>query len=369
VNARDLPWRRTRDPYAIWVSEIMLQQTQVKTVIPYWNRWMREFPTVRALATAPADRVLKLWEGLGYYTRARNLQRAALAIVASREAERRSPTRREPDSTLQRAGSETSAPFPCDLDAILALPGIGRYTAGAICSIAFNQPTPVLDGNVIRVLTRLFGITANPRDKAVSEQLWSGAAQLVRAASHLPDSADSNCSHLNQAMMELGATLCTPRQPRCSDCPWRRPCVARQERCQETLPSLGKRVASTARVFQAFVIERNGRVLLRQRPAGVVNAGLWEFPNAEAGSWQEAARQLGLPGTARVEPVCEVRHSITRYRIRLLVWRVKVARPSAIVGDGCLFSLKAAGELAFTAAHRKAFRALPTVVASAPSDA
>src|SRR5690242_10428791 len=139
ANARDLPWRRTSDPYAIWISEIMLQQTQVKTVIPYWERWMRELPTVQALAGARIDRVLKLWEGLGYYSRARNAQNAAKVIVEKYRSE-----------------------FPKSFDELIDLPGIGRYTAGAICSIAFDQPVPVLDGNVMRVLTRLFAIRADP---------------------------------------------------------------------------------------------------------------------------------------------------------------------------------------------------------------
>ena len=142
TDARDLPWRRTRDPYAIWVSEIMLQQTQVKTVIPYWQRWMRELPTLRAAAKASPAKIYKLWEGLGYYTRVRNLQKAAQQIVEKHRGQ-----------------------FPQNFDDVLALPGIGRYTAGAICSIAFNQPTPILDGNVVRVLTRVFGIGENPREK------------------------------------------------------------------------------------------------------------------------------------------------------------------------------------------------------------
>src|SRR3989475_10796852 len=157
-NARDLPWRRTRDPYAIWISEIMLQQTQVKTVIPYWQRWMRRLPDVCALARARPDAVLKRWEGLGYYLRARNLQKAARTIV-------------------DRHGGR----FPERFDEWVALPGIGRYTAGAICSIAFNQPTPVLDGNVIRVLTRVFGIAENPRRKETNASLWKLAQNLVRA--------------------------------------------------------------------------------------------------------------------------------------------------------------------------------------------
>jgi A/G-specific adenine glycosylase len=159
ANARDLPWRRTRDPYAIWVSEIMLQQTQVKTVLPYWERWICELPTVKAVAKARSDKIHKLWEGLGYYTRVRNLQKAARQIVEKHNGK-----------------------FPDNFDDVLALPGIGRYTAGAICSIAFNQPTPILDGNVIRVLTRIFGIGENPREKKTNSRLWQLAEELVGRA-------------------------------------------------------------------------------------------------------------------------------------------------------------------------------------------
>ena len=187
ANARDLPWRRTRDPYPIWVSEIMLQQTQVKTVIPFWNRWMRELPTVEAAAKASPAKIHKLWEGLGYYIRVRNLQEAAKQIVA--ECRRRD---NESQNKIGNGKSEIGNPsetphvvsykFPEKFDDVLALPGIGRYTAGAICSIAFNQPTPILDGNVIRVLTRIFGIAENPREKETNAQLWKLAAELVTRA-------------------------------------------------------------------------------------------------------------------------------------------------------------------------------------------
>jgi len=167
ANARDLPWRRARDPYAIWVSEIMLQQTQVKTVIPFWNRWMRELPTIEAAAKASPEKIHKLWEGLGYYTRVRNLQKAAQQIANRRRDElHESPSRKN-----VRDSQRSSLRFPEKFDDVLALPGIGRYTAGAICSIAYNQPTPILDGNVVRVLTRIFGITENPKEKKTNAQL------------------------------------------------------------------------------------------------------------------------------------------------------------------------------------------------------
>src|SRR5437763_4103813 len=182
-NARSLPWRRTRDPYAIWISEIMLQQTQVKTVIPYWRRWMRELPTVQSLSHARRERVLKLWEGLGYYTRANNLQKAARTIV-------------------DRHGGR----FPEKYDDLVALPGIGRYTAGAVLSIAFNQPAPVLDGNVIRVLTRLFGIAENPREKKTGATLWALAETLVREAATLSPAHEP--SRLRVADPRSGPRLC-----------------------------------------------------------------------------------------------------------------------------------------------------------------
>ncbi len=175
ANARDLPWRRTRDPYAIWVSEIMLQQTQVKTVIPFWNRWLRELPTIESAAKASSAKIHKLWEGLGYYTRVRNLQKAAQQIVNRRRDE----SHESPFKNEVMDSQRSSLRFPEKFDEVLALPGIGRYTAGAICSIAFNHPTPILDGNVIRVLTRIFGIAGNPKEKTTNALLWQLAETLI----------------------------------------------------------------------------------------------------------------------------------------------------------------------------------------------
>jgi A/G-specific adenine glycosylase len=365
AHARDLPWRRTLDPYAIWISEIMLQQTQVKTVIPYYERWLRELPDARALAAAPPERVLKLWEGLGYYTRARNLQKAAQQIVRDHDGE-----------------------FPREFDAVLALPGIGRYTAGAITSIAFNQPAPILDGNVIRVLTRLFAIRDNPRDKATNARLWELATQLVQAASCFPLSAfppsafslSGSCSALNQSLMELGATVCTPRQPACPKCPLRARCSARAKGLVDQLPNLGARTSATTRRFLAFVAERRGRVLVRQRPNGVVNAHLWEFPNVEVSDGASASPELLREHLGfiakRATPLCTIKHSITRYRITVEAWLVQPAAgapasgPAGAVkktgtrriGDrrsaaGYWFSIAELDRLAFTSAHRKILRA------------
>ncbi len=379
ANARDLPWRRTRDPYAIWVSEIMLQQTQVKTVIPYWERWMRELPSIKAAANASPDKIHKLWEGLGYYTRARNLQKAAQQIV-----------------------EKHGGTFPRTFDDVLALPGIGRYTAGAICSIAFNQPTPILDGNVIRVLTRIFGIAENPKKKETNARLWKLAGELIVHASRFTHygaksrtrtrmkDEDDCYSCLNQSLMELGALICTPRNPQCPICPVKKLCAAFRKNRVNELPNLGKREAATPRRFVAFVVERNGRFLVRQRPAGVVNAHLWEFPNAEvfpskSSSGREsahcsdrknqsrltsavaipnadeevirAAKRIGLP-FCEAKPLCTVKHSITRYRITLEAFRVRL-KDSPPKNGNCWKSAGQLHQLAFSSAHKKVLNQLP----------
>jgi A/G-specific adenine glycosylase len=332
ANARDLPWRRTRDPYAIWVSEIMLQQTQVKTVIPFWNRWLRELPTIEAAAKAPSEKIHKLWEGLGYYTRVRNLQKAAQVIV-----------------------EKHGAKFPEKFDEVLALPGIGRYTAGAICSIAFNQPTPILDGNVIRVLTRIFGITENPKEKKTNQLLWQITLDLVSHAK--AKGAQKNaCSHLNQSLMELGALVCTPRNPQCLICPVKKLCLAFAENRTEELPNLGKREKATARKFIAFVIERDGKFLVRQRAAGIVNAHLWEFPNIEVDGDKIIPAEFfqkhfgAKPQT--VQPLQTLKHSITRYRMTLEAFHVRLKKlPKNFAG--CWLSPAELDSLAFSSAHKK----------------
>jgi A/G-specific adenine glycosylase len=359
ANARDLPWRRTCDPYAIWVSEIMLQQTQVKTVIPFWERWMRELPTIEAAAKASPAKIHKLWEGLGYYSRVRNLQKAAKQIVAE--------CRRRGNESQTKIGNSSGTPhvvpckFPDNFDEVLALPGIGRYTAGAICSIAFNQPTPILDGNVIRVLTRILGIAENPKEKETNARLWKLAEKLVGRAVHCPprrgeDTAPCRCSHLNQSLMELGALVCTPRNPQCRICPVRKLCVALRDNRVEELPNPGKREIVTARRFAAFVAERDGRFLVHQRPAGVVNAHLWEFPNIEIrGGKSEAlaaAKKIFGVAPVQIEPLAIIKHSITRYRITLEGYCVRLRKqpgPQA----GVWKSPAQMRHLAFTAAHKK----------------
>ncbi len=340
ANARDLPWRRTRDPYAIWVSEIMLQQTQVKTVIPFWNRWLRELPTIEAAAKSPSEKIHKLWEGLGYYTRVRNLQKAAQQIVTSGK----------------RKAESGNAKFPEKFEEVLALPGIGRYTAGAICSIAFNQPVPILDGNVIRVLTRIFGITENPKEKKTNARLWQLAEELVQRSSLVTCHSSLSCSHLNQSLMELGALVCTPRNPQCLICPVKKLCVAFKENRVEELPNLGKREPATARTFFAFVIECDGKFLVQQRPVGIVNAHLWEFPNFETNGEKKDAQEIfnlafGFTA-AHFQPLRTIKHSITRYRMTLEAFHVRLKKSPRKLA-GIWLSPKEFDSIAFSSAHKK----------------
>ncbi len=295
TQPRDLPWRRSRDPYAIWVAEVMLQQTPVETVIPYYERFLARFPTVEALAAAPLDDVLRLWAGLGYYARARHLHAAARRIVA-----------------------EYGGQMPDNLGALLRLPGIGRYTAGAILSIAFNQDAPVLDGNVRRVLCRVFHIIEDPRQAAVERRLWELAAQLV---------PPGRAGDYNQALMDLGATVCTPRAPRCPLCPLMALCEAQKQGDQESLPTKAPRRELPHYDVTAGVIWRDGRVLLAQRrPEGLLG-GLWEFPGGkqEAGETLEDClrRELGEELGIEIEvgpPLMTLAHAYSHFRITLHVF-------------------------------------------------
>jgi A/G-specific adenine glycosylase len=336
-NARDLPWRRTRDSYAIWISEAMLQQTQVATVVPYWERWMRAFPDVQALAAAAPAKVLKLWEGLGYYARARNLHRAAQCLVQTQKGR-----------------------LPMDLEGWLALPGIGRYTAGAICSIAFNQPVPILDGNVTRVLCRIYGIRTDPRAKETNQLLWQRAAELVEAARDCKSPGTLKCSHLNQSLMELGALICTPRQPQCGQCPVQRICVAFRSGLTEAIPSPKSRVKTVHKSLVCWIIEHEGLVLACQRPGKGVNARLWEFPGADCASTRMdqalaiAEKILGF----RLENghrVGVIQHSITNHRYAMNVFRGTASHAPPFKDTSMQWlTVAQVHSYPFAAAHRKA---------------
>ncbi len=241
-NGRDLPWRKTGDPYAIWVSEIMLQQTQVATVIPYYQNFLKSFPTVRRLAKTDLSNVLKVWEGLGYYSRARNLHRAS-----------------------QIVSNHFHGEIPDQLEGLLALPGIGRYTAGAILSIAFNEDAPILDGNVKRVLSRLFA-TGGKNESL----LWRLSESLI---------PKGHASFFNQGLMDLGATICTPKEPPCLRCPLRDLCRGRASGDPERFPAKTPKKKIPHIEAVSAVIEENGKVLLKRRPWEGLLGGLWEFPN------------------------------------------------------------------------------------------
>ena len=248
TQKRILPWRDHPDPYAIWVSEIMLQQTRVDTVIPYFENWMKLFPTVNALAAASEQTILNAWEGLGYYSRARNLHKAAKIVSEKFNGE-----------------------LPRNLEDLRSLPGIGRYTVGAIASMAFGMDEPTLDGNLRRVFSRLFDVEEFADSPVGEKRLWQLAAQ------NLPKGEAGN---YNQALMDLGATICLPKNPRCLLCPLMNLCKARENGTQELRPVLKPKKAVPSYVHAAAVIVERGRVLLRQRPAEGLLGGMWEFPNA-----------------------------------------------------------------------------------------
>jgi A/G-specific adenine glycosylase len=309
-NQRTLPWRvPDPDPYAVWVSEIMLQQTRVETVLPYFEKWMRLFPNVRALANASEHDVLNAWEGLGYYSRARNLHKAAKIVVHEHVSE-----------------------LPRDLVALRKLPGIGRYTLGAIASIAFGMDVAALDGNIRRVYARLFDI-AEPADSPVGERiLWE------LAEDHLPK---GQAGDYNQALMDLGATICLPKNPRCLICPLMKVCKARKNGTQEQRPVLMPRKDVPEYIHAAGVIINNGEVLLAQRPSKGLLGGMWEFPNGRVNSApaKELANALktGYSLKVRVEPGAPrgkrhpderktnelgiVRHAYTHFKVTVHAFR------------------------------------------------
>lgn len=305
---RDLPWRRTRDPYAVWISEAMLQQTRVETVAGYWRRFLDALPGVRALAAADEATVLGLWSGLGYYRRARSLRAAAQALV-------------------ERHGGE----FPRTRAALLDLPGIGPYTAGAVLSIAFDLPEPLVDGNVARVLARRFAIDAEQVSKPFQRELWSLAERLV---------PERRAGDWNQALMELGATVCTPRSPRCGECPWAAQCLALAEGRTAELPRMRPRPASIEVELTIGVAARGSALLLRRRPAVGRMAGLWEFPTREEPSAGGDTSGLfpadfGLPLLLdEGSPLGRLAHAITRHRIRARVLPARASGPLSGQPDG-----------------------------------
>ncbi|MFZ5904302.1 MAG: A/G-specific adenine glycosylase [Chloroflexota bacterium] len=297
LNARTLPWRGSTDPYAVWVSEIMLQQTRVEAVIPYFEKWMARFPTVRALAAASEQDVLNAWEGLGYYSRARNLHKAAQKVV-----------------------NEFGGELPRAVNELRKLPGIGRYTAGAIASIAFGLDEPTLDGNLRRVFSRLFDVSV-PADSTEGERiLWSLAAK------HLPK---GQAGDYNQALMDLGATICLPKNPRCLLCPVREFCQAQALGVQEQRPVMKPKAEVPHVVHAAAVIVKGRRVLLVKRPSKGLLGGMWEFPNGrvDGDPRRGLAKALKMGYGLRVragEALGVIQHAYTHFRVTVHIFRAEV---------------------------------------------
>ncbi|MGC1272384.1 MAG: A/G-specific adenine glycosylase [Planctomycetaceae bacterium] len=318
-HGRSLPWRESRDPYRVWVSEVMLQQTTVAAVVPYYERFLARFPTVQSLAAASEHDVLRQWEGLGYYSRARNMHAAAKRIVA-----------------------EHGGAFPRTLHELTSLHGIGRYTAGAIASFAFDEPAPIVEANTLRLYSRLLAYSGDPRSTAGQKRLWALAGQIV---------PDNHAGRFNHALMDLGATVCTVKQPKCETCPVRRNCRAFEAGSQHSIPALASRPAVTD-VTEAYIVVRKGdEVLLRRRSERERWAGLWDFPRCElpgdavfttpARNGQQTlplgegltsqqrdvledqvASQTGIRTTLG-EPFAELRHGVTRFRIRVICFEAR----------------------------------------------
>jgi A/G-specific adenine glycosylase len=307
---RDLPWRETPDPYRVWVSEIMLQQTQVERVKDYFTRFLDRFPTVHSLARAPEREVLRLWEGLGYYRRARQLHAAAKRIVADHGGE-----------------------FPDTAAGLQSLPGIGRYTAGAIASIAFGAREPILEANSRRVFARLVGHDL-PAGGSSDERLWQVAGELVPAR---------DPGLFNQAVMDLGAILCTPSRPQCERCPLAEHCTAHQAGRTAEIPAPTARRATKLVREVAVVIRHGDRVVVERRPAGAWWEGLWDFPLAAAG-------EKAAPGDRRLGPVS---YTVTHHRVTRRVIERQVSRAPAAARGRRLVAIAKLDTLAMTAPGRR----------------
>jgi A/G-specific adenine glycosylase len=296
---RRLPWRENHTPYSIWVSEIMLQQTQVDTVIPYYQRWLQAFPTLADFAQADEQEVLKMWEGLGYYSRARNMLRAARMVM-----------------------DEFEGRIPSQVDQLKTLPGIGNYTAGAIASIAFGADEAALDGNIRRVLSRFFNLSLPARSKEGEAALWTLARENLPAGF---------AGDYNQAIMDLGATICKPRNPDCENCPLMEKCQAYAFGVQNELPVKGERNPVPHYIVTAAIIVREGQVLVARRPEKGLLGGMWEFPggkveNGESlaeGLKREIAEELGI--VIKVgEPFGEYQHAYTHYKVTLHAFKCQI---------------------------------------------
>ena len=330
-HGRDLPWRRSPDPYRVWVSEIMLQQTQVERVKEFFTRFMARFPDVAAVAAAREAEVLRLWEGLGYYRRARQLHAAAKRIVADHGGE-----------------------FPRTAAGLRALPGIGRYTAGAIASIAFGEPEPIVEANSRRVIARLVGHDGPLGGSAGDEPIWEAARLLVPRR---------HPGRFNQALMDLGSLVCTPTRPLCGTCPLANACVARRDGRVDEIPRRAERRATREMRETAVVASRAGRVLVVRRGEGEWWAGLWDFPRvpgrtARAGRGIAASPLLGPLRLGQGERLGTFVHTVTHHRITLDVVRCAAARPGRSTSDRRWVPLRRLATLALAGPARRIARLL-----------
>ena len=303
-NKRPLPWRSKQEPYGTWVSEIMLQQTQVRTVIPYFDRFMCEFPTIQQLAEANIQEVLKIWEGLGYYSRVRNLHRAASVIV-----------------------NEFKGELPATYKELRSLPGMGEYTAAAVASIAFSEAVPALDGNALRVFARFWGITDIVYKSNVRKMIWSRLLPIIET---------TNPSHFNQSVMELGALICRPRNPQCDICPVGNFCVAKERNLTSQLPVRARSRPTPRYTYGAGVIWSNETVLIQRRNYNVMLGGLWEFPGGKlitTNSFENALSQKIYEQTALQVRVlkyyCEMKHAYSHFKIVLHTYKCELATCNA----------------------------------------
>lgn len=324
---RDLPWRNSRDPYRIWLSEIMLQQTTVTTVIGYYQRFLQTFPTVKLLAAAPLEEVIDLWAGLGYYSRARNLHAAAKLVV-----------------------EEFKGCFPEDVESLQNLPGVGRSTAGAIAALAFDRRAPILDGNVRRVLCRLFALQESPRSSAAEKQLWQWSEQLTPA---------TQVHDYTQAIMDLGATICVPRKPLCAECPLVELCRAHKLGLEQQLPLKQTAKPLPTRHEVALLIAHHDCYLVRRRIAEGFLGGMWEFPTislTEGADVKTTLRLLltdfGLAGTT--EPLGTIEHVYSHFRLKSVAYCLKIENFSHLAeGNQRWFSLDQLKNLSLHGAHKK----------------
>jgi len=340
-NRRALPWRGSYSPYEVWISEIMLQQTQVKTMLPYYSRWMERFPDAASIARAPEDEVLRCWEGLGYYARARNIHKAACVIA-----------------------SEFGGVIPRNFESVRKLPGVGLYTAGAIMSIAYNADYPAADANVARILARVFGIRDTIGSTRFKETVWHHASEVLPSG---------KAREFNQALMDFGAMVCLPGEPSCKSCPISGICVGFAGGVAGQLPVRGRKKIVIPLVRSVGVLLLDGKVLARRRPGSGLMPNLWEFPGGAAldGEAPEAAlrrvwrEELGIdPGAVR--HLVTVKHSHTSYRVTLHAYLCEAAQ-SPVVENGALRWVppRELETLAFPSAHRKVVMAFLQMLAAA----